>query len=71
MGFWKAASKLAVEAAKDALSSAREVKDTHNSLEGKSNEELRKITTDNGFFSSTTETEKRLARKVLRDRGER
>lgn len=69
MGFWKAAGKLAVEAAKDALSSAREVKDTHNSLEGKSNEELRKITTGNGFFSSTTE--KRLARKVLRDRGER
>ncbi|EEW7307816.1 transposase [Escherichia coli] len=71
MGFWKAAGKLAVEVAKDVLSSAREVKDTHNSLEGKSNTDLRKITTDNGYFSSTTETEKRLARKVLRDRGER
>ncbi|WP_270421870.1 transposase [Citrobacter amalonaticus] len=71
MGFWKATGKLAVEAAKDALSSEREVKETHDRLEGKSNAELRKITTDNGFFSSTTETEKRLARKVLRDRGER
>lgn len=71
MGFWKAAGKLVVEAAKDALSSAREVKDTHDRLEDKSSAELRKITTDNGFFSSTTETEKRLARKVLRDRGER
>lgn len=71
MGFWKATGKLAVEAAKDALSSAREVKETHDRLEGKSNADLRKITTDNGFFSSTTETEKRLALKVLRDRGER
>ncbi|ENI0728724.1 transposase, partial [Salmonella enterica subsp. enterica serovar Newport] len=56
MGFWKAAGKLAVEAAKDALSSAREVKEMHDSLEGKSNAELRKITTDNRFFSSATET---------------
>ncbi|EMU6590434.1 transposase [Escherichia coli] len=71
MGFWKTAGKLSVEVAKDTLSSAREVKETHDSLEGKSNAELRMITTDNGFFSSTTELEKRLARKVLRDRGER
>ena len=34
MGFWKTAGKLAVEVAKDTLSSAREVKETHDSLEG-------------------------------------
>ncbi|EAS9163889.1 transposase [Salmonella enterica] len=70
MGFWNTAGKLAKEVAKDALDSAREVKATHDRLEGKSSAELRKIITDNGMFSSATETEKRLARKVLRDRGE-
>ncbi|HBT3065732.1 TPA: transposase [Klebsiella aerogenes] len=70
MGFWKAAGKLAAEVAKDALSSAREVKATHDSLEDKSSAELRKITTDDGFFSSANTTEKRLARTILRNRGD-
>ncbi|WP_434470263.1 transposase [Klebsiella pneumoniae] len=71
MGFWKTAGKLAVGVAKDALSSAREVKATHDRLEDKNSAELRKITTDDGFFSSSTTTEKRLARSILRDRGDR
>ncbi|ECG5644036.1 transposase [Salmonella enterica subsp. enterica serovar Poona] len=71
MGFWNTAGKLAKEVAKDALSSAREVKATHDRLEGKSSAELKKITTDDGFFSSATSTEKRLARNILRDRGDR
>ncbi|ECZ0013253.1 transposase [Salmonella enterica subsp. enterica] len=71
MEFWKTAGKLAVEVAKDALSSAREVKATHDRLEDKSSAELRKMTSDDGFFSSTTETEKRLARTILRNRGDR
>ncbi|UAN16678.1 transposase [Enterobacter asburiae] len=70
MGLWKAAGKLAAEVAKDALSSAREVKATHDRLEDKSSAELRKITTDDGFFSSATTTEKRLARTILRNRGD-
>ncbi|EDH6464039.1 transposase [Salmonella enterica subsp. enterica serovar Newport] len=70
MGFWKTAGKLAAGVAKDALSSAREVKATHDRLESRSSAELRKIITDNSMCSSATETEKRLARKVLRDRGE-
>lgn len=71
MRFWKTAGKLAVEVAKDALSSAREVKATHDRLEDKSSAELRKITTDDVFFSSATTTEKCLARTILRDRGDR
>lgn len=35
MGFWKAAGKLAAEVAKDALSSAREVKAIHDRLKTK------------------------------------
>lgn len=70
MGFWKVAGKLAAEVAKDALSSAREVKATHDRLEDKSSAELRKITTDDSFFSSATTTEKRLARTILRNRGD-
>ncbi|HEJ7912157.1 TPA: transposase [Serratia marcescens] len=71
MGFWKAAGKLAAEVAKDALSSEREVKATHDRMEDKSSAELRKITTDDGFFSSATTTEKRLARSILRNRDDR
>jgi hypothetical protein len=71
MGFWKAAGKLAAEVAKDALSSAREVKAIHDRTEDKSSAELRKITTDDGFFSSTTITEKRPARSILRNRDDR
>lgn len=70
MGFWKAAGKLATEVAKDALDSAREIKAIHNRLESRSSAELKKIITGNGMFSSATETKKRLAHKVLRDRGE-
>ncbi|EIE6438175.1 transposase [Salmonella enterica] len=71
MGFWNTAGKLVKEVAKDVLDSAREVKATHDRLEGKSSAELKKITTDDGFFSSATSTEKRLARNILRDRGDR
>ena len=70
MGFWDSAGKLAKEVAKDALDSAREIRAIHDRLESRSSAELRKIISDNGIFSSETETEKLLARKVLRDRGE-
>ncbi|EAO9158217.1 transposase [Salmonella enterica] len=70
MGFWDTAGKLAKEVAKDAPDSARAVRAIHDRLETKSSAELKRIITDNGIFSSATETEKRLARKVLRDRGE-
>ncbi|EEZ0446299.1 transposase [Escherichia coli] len=70
MGFWNTAGKLAKEVAKNALDSAREVRAIHDRLESRSSADLRRIICDNGMFSSATETEKRLARKVLRDRGE-
>ncbi|EPC2423173.1 transposase, partial [Escherichia coli] len=63
--------KLLKEVAKDALNSAQEEKTLHDRLETRSSEELKRIITDNGIFSSVTEMEKRLARKVLRDRDER
>ncbi|EIY0670692.1 transposase [Salmonella enterica] len=71
MGFWNAAGKLAKEVAKDALDSAREVRAIHDRLESRSSAELRRIISDNGMFSSATETEKRLARTILRDRSDR
>ncbi|MGP4139102.1 hypothetical protein [Sodalis praecaptivus] len=70
MGFWNAAGKLAKEVAKGALDSAREVRVVHDRLETKSSAELKRIVTENGIFSSATETERRMARKLLRDRGE-
>ncbi|EGI3980000.1 transposase [Escherichia coli] len=70
MGFCDTAGKLAKEVAKDALDSAREVSSIHDRLESGSSSELRRIISNNGMFSSATETEKRLARKFLRGRGE-
>ncbi|EDU7995278.1 transposase [Salmonella enterica subsp. diarizonae] len=52
MGFWKTASKLAVEVANNVLSNARELKTTPDHLEDKSSAELRKITTDNVFSAA-------------------
>ncbi|MCW2480435.1 transposase [Pectobacterium aroidearum] len=70
MGFWDAAGKLAKEVAKDTLDNVREMKETHEKLDGKNSAELKKIMNDDGFFSSATDMEKRLARKILRDRGD-
>lgn len=66
MGFWDTAGKLA----KNALESALEMKTVHDRLEGQSSTALKKVVADDGYFSCKTETEKRLARKILRDRGE-
>ncbi|EAP1708023.1 transposase [Salmonella enterica] len=71
MGFWNAAGKLAKAVAKDALDGARDMRAVHDRLETKGSEELKRIVADNGLFSSATETEIRLARKVLSDRDER
>ena len=70
MGFLSVTWKLLKEVSKDALKSAQDVKTLHDRLETRSSEELKRIITDNGIFSSVTEMEKRLAQKVLRDRDE-
>lgn len=57
MGFWSVTGKLLKEVAKDALNSAQEVKTLHDRLETRSSEELKRIITDNGIFSSVTEME--------------
>ena len=70
MGFWESAGKLAKDVAKDALDSAKEMNETRARLEGKSSAELKTVINDNGFFSSTTDMEKRQARAILRNRGD-
>ncbi|MFU0883324.1 transposase [Kluyvera cryocrescens] len=70
MGFWETAGKLAKNVAQDALDSTREMKAVHDRLEGQNSTALKKIVANDGYFSSGTEMEKRLARKILRDRGE-
>ena len=70
MGFWESAGKLAKDVAKDALDSAKEMNETRARLEGKSSAELKRVINDNGFFSRTTDMEKRQARAILRNRGD-
>lgn len=70
MGFWENAGKLAKDVAKDALDSARDMNEIRARLEGKSSSELQRIINDNGYFSSTTDMEKRQARAILRNRGD-
>ncbi|EBA9137540.1 transposase [Salmonella enterica subsp. enterica] len=59
MGFWDTAGRLALSAAKEGLNTVRDMKETHDQLEQIA--DSRRV----------GEIERRLARKILRDRGER
>ncbi|HGW6104738.1 TPA: transposase [Citrobacter werkmanii] len=67
MGFWDTAGRLALSAAKEGLNTVRDMKETHDQLEEKSSPQLKQIADS----SRAGEIEKRLARKILRDRGDR
>ncbi|MGE6287789.1 hypothetical protein [Aeromonas media] len=70
MGFWENAGKLTKDVAKNTLDSAMEMNEARARLEGKSSAELQRIINDSGYFSSTTDMEKRHARAILRNRGD-
>lgn len=67
MGFWDTAGRLALSTAKEGLNTVRDMKETHDQLEGKSSSQLEQIADSR----RVGEIERRLARKILRDRGER
>lgn len=73
MGFWDTAGKLASTAAKLALNSMQESVERHNQLREemgkKSSEELQRIISSEGFFSSSKE-DKAHARLELKRRSE-
>ncbi|WP_275075301.1 transposase [Providencia rettgeri] len=68
MSFWKKVGTLAKEGATSVLNDAVEFNNKHQQMKNQSDDELNRIIQDDGYFSRTTETEKRLARAVLKQR---
>ncbi|MGM3181494.1 transposase [Dickeya oryzae] len=70
MGFWETAGKLAKGAANALEEKANEMQATKMRLESKSSEDLKRIIKSEGFFGSASSTEKSIAMKILRERGD-
>ncbi|UYA59693.1 hypothetical protein NAL19_1500 [Pectobacterium sp. F1-1] len=70
MGFWETAGKLAKGAANALEEKSNEMQATKMRLESKSSEDLKSIIKSEGFFGSASSTEKSIAMKILRERGD-
>lgn len=70
MGFWETAGKLAKGAANALEEKSNEMQATKMRLESKSSEDLKRIIKSEGFFGSPSSTEKSIAMKILRERGD-
>ena len=68
MSFWKKVGALAKSGAISAFNEAVAFNDKHQKMKNQSDDELTRITQDDGYFSRTTEADKRLARAILRQR---
>ncbi|EGR5487305.1 transposase [Vibrio cholerae] len=69
MGFWDTAGKLAKGAANALEQKANELQATKMRLESKSSDELKRIIKNDGFLSYS-DTERNIAVKILRERGD-
>ena len=70
MGFWETAGKLAKGAASAMEEKADEMRATKMRLESKSSDDLKRLVKSDGFFGSASNTEKSMAMKILRERGD-
>lgn len=70
MGFWETAGKLAKGAASAMEEKADEMRATKMRLESKSSNDLKRLVKSDGFFGSASNTEKSMAMKILRERGD-
>ena len=70
MGFWATAGKLAKGAANILEDRSNELQATKMRLESKNSNELKHLINSEGFFSSASSTEKSIAMKILRERGD-
>lgn len=68
MSFWKKVGTLAKSGAVSVFNDAIAFNDKHQKMKNQSDDELTRITQDDGYFSRTTEAEKRLAKSILRQR---
>lgn len=70
MGFWDTAGKLAKGAANALEEKSNELQATKMRLESKNSDELKRLIKSEGFFGSASSTEKSIAMKILRERGD-
>lgn len=69
MGFWDTAGKLAKGAANALEEKANELRAIQMRLESKRSEDLKRLIKGDGFFCAS-DVEKRVAMKILRERGD-
>ncbi|MFM5315133.1 transposase [Aeromonas veronii] len=69
MGFWDTAGKLAKGAANTLEEKSNELHAIKMRLESKRSEELKRLIKDDGIFSASS-SEKSIAMKILRERGD-
>ncbi|BBJ63359.1 transposase [Enterobacter cloacae] len=70
MGFWDIAGKIVKGAANALEEKANEMHAIKLRLESKSSEDLKRIIKSEGFFGSASNSEKSIAMKILKERGE-
>lgn len=68
MSFWTKVGALAKSGAVSVFNEAVAFNDKQQKMKNQSDDELTRITQDDGYFSRTTEVDKRLARAILRQR---
>lgn len=69
MGFWSTAGKLAKGVANALEKQSNELQATKMRLESKSSDDLKCLIKSEGFFGAASDTEKSMAVKILRERG--
>jgi hypothetical protein len=70
MGFWSTAGKLAKGVANALEKQSNELQATKMRLESKSSGDLKRLIKSEGFFGAASDTEKSMAVKILRERGD-
>jgi hypothetical protein len=68
MGFWSTAGNVANGVVGELAKRGEELRKVREEYESKSDDELLKITKDDGFFGSSS-TQKAVARQILKSRG--
>lgn len=69
MGFWDTVGKVGKDVTTAVVEKSKEMNEAFAKLEGYSDEKLFDITKDTGFLSSSTSTEKKVAKLILKKRG--
>lgn len=69
MGFLSTVGDIAGNIAQDMIKEANEIKEIKEKFDNYSNSKLTDIYKDNSFIGGSSDIEKRIAKKILQDRG--